>query len=76
MEMKEVNGYFGYHKLTEGQLKRVEAARGDFAYLLHRLDMFTKNHGREFSVVKTKLQEASMWFNKAVSLETPEQANG
>lgn len=74
-----VDPLFQFHRLNEGGIAKAKKIAEDFDELLQRL---AKNcaAGREWSIVRTKLEEASFFAKKAMAndpqnqLDEPKQA--
>lgn len=69
MDPKIIEKNFTYHQPKEGQPEKYQEIRSyafGFALLINDLCP----DGREKSLAMTKLQEAVMWANAAIALET------
>lgn len=64
--------YFSSHKLNEKGRGNAELIRCLFDGLLNELDKLCKE-GREFSLTKTKLEEASFYAKKAMAIDEANQ---
>ena len=63
---------FGSSSLSDDQKQRVSKIRDEFCHLLKEVDKIilpSMAQGREFSICKTKLEEACMWAIRSVSRE-------
>ena len=58
---------FGYTKLTKKGLRQMEIFRKQFADLAVEVETELMVPSREKSLAMTKLEEASMWLNKAIA---------
>ena len=61
-----VNPLFSFHKLNEDGIQRAVAIAKAFDELLKTLNEICPD-GREFSIVKTKLEEASFFAKKSIA---------
>lgn len=68
-----IDKLFDYHKLNQHGLARVNNIAVSFDSLLGALEANGCQPGREFSIVKTKLEEACMFAKKAVALDPANQ---
>jgi hypothetical protein len=69
-ELAEINNIFGYHPGTDVTVPQHEEVRFAFlAFAKHLLPLLPDGRAKE--VVKTKLQEASMFSNFAVAELAP-----
>lgn len=59
---------FEYQKPNDDQVRRIELIRHECANLLYLMETEIKSC-RERSLAITKLEEVSMWANKAVAFE-------
>lgn len=66
---------FAVHRLNEDGLKKAEEIAAAFNDCLHTLRS-TCPDGREFSIVKTKLEEAAFFAKKAMALVPQNQQHG
>ncbi len=62
-----VSPLFQFHRLNDDGIKKAEAIAGAFDDLLNELSQLCPSEGREFSIVKTKLEEASFFAKKAMA---------
>ena len=69
----EISPLFSFHKLTEDGIKKSQYVAESFNNLLQELAAVCPE-GREFSIVKTKLEEASFFAKKAVANSPSNQA--
>jgi hypothetical protein len=53
---------------SQSQIDRMEIFRGDMAALAEKAEQ-TVNPGRYHSLFHTKLEEAAMWLNKAITFD-------
>jgi hypothetical protein len=67
----KMNKEFEVHRLTRAGLIKADAIALAFDDLLEDLKMWCKEDTREFSIVKTKLEEASFFAKKSMA-EQPE----
>ena len=58
---------FGAITLNQVELAQIAELRGMFAALSEKIEQFT-DANREVALARTKLQEASMWANRAISV--------
>lgn len=65
---------FKFHKLNKLGIANVEVISGHFINLLGTLKVFCPE-GREFSIVKTKLEEACFFAKKAIAIQPENQEN-
>lgn len=68
-----INPLFAYHKLNDAGIAKAGTVGG----LFHNLVESLKNvcpEGREWSIVKTKLEEACFFAKKAVAVKEENQA--
>lgn len=63
---------FQVHRLNENGMKRAEVLAESFDRLLTELSGLCPE-GREFSIVKTKLEEAAFFAKKAIASATTNQ---
>lgn len=71
-----VDPLFEFHKLNEqGQTNAIDIANA-FNDLLETLKEFCPNNSREFSIVKTKLEEACFFAKKAMAMQPNNQVSG
>lgn len=68
-----IDPLFQFHRLNEGGIKMAEEIAIDFSLLLNSLRKICPD-GREFSIVKTKLEEAAFFAKKAVAHDPKNQA--
>lgn len=68
--LEEIKNRFGFHKGTDVTMPKHQIVRESFKELSTILDE-TLPDGRAKSVAFTKLEEASMWANKAVAELAP-----
>jgi hypothetical protein len=68
-----VDPLFQVHKLNEGGLQRAQELADRFNGLLVELNRLLPE-GREFSIVKTKLEEAAFFAKKAIAKRPENQA--
>lgn len=64
---------FTVHKLNEEGMKKAEVIAGEFTNLLYTLATVCPENTREFSIVKTKLEEASFFAKKAMASQPANQ---
>lgn len=64
---------FQSHKLNPGGLAKVEFTKNAFDDLLSNIKAHVPLQTREFSIVKTKLEEACMYAVKAIALDPANQ---
>ena len=72
----EINELFAFHKLNiDGQAKAVEIAK-QFSALLGSLEVMLGDaaKGRDFAIVKTKMQEACFFAKRAMAVVPENQA--
>ena len=62
-----VRNRFGYTKLTKKGLRKMELFRKHFADLAEEIENELLVPSREKSLAMTKLEEASLWLNKAIA---------
>ena len=62
-------GLFTVHKLTESGTAKANAIARDFEVLLMQLEELCDTQSREFSLVKTKLEEACFYAKKSMAME-------
>ena len=65
-------GYFSSHKLNDNGRGNAELIRCLFDGLLNEIDKVCKE-GREFSLTKTKLEEAYFYAKKAMAIDEANQ---
>ena len=70
--MSVIDQLFAFHRLNADGIKKAEAIAETFNTLLSDLKRWCPE-GREFSIVKTKLEEASFFAKKAMSCEEANQ---
>lgn len=63
---------FQFHKLNDGGIKNAVIIADAFTQLLETLKRYCPE-GREFSIVKTKLEEASFFSKKAMAVKEENQ---
>jgi hypothetical protein len=68
-----VDPLFQFHKLNEGGIKHAQEIAAVFTELLERLRVLCPE-SREFSIVKTKLEEAAFFANKSIANVAGNQA--
>jgi hypothetical protein len=68
-----VDPLFAVHRLSEDGMKKAEEIAAAFNNLLARLESICPQ-GREFAIVKTKLEEAAFFAKKAMSTSPTNQA--
>lgn len=61
-----VSPLFQFHRLNDDGIKKAEVIAHEFDDLLISLSSYCPE-GREFSIVKTKLEEASFFAKKAMA---------
>lgn len=61
-----IDPLFQFHKLNEGGIKQAQEIASAFTSLLKKLQKICPD-GREFAIVKTKLEEASFFAKKAMA---------
>jgi hypothetical protein len=64
---------FKAYKLNAQGIMAIEELRAKFSILLDYLEYFCSASTREFSIAKTKLEEALFFANKAISLNPENQ---
>jgi len=64
---------FEVYRLNDDGLKKAASIAALFDKVLHELESVCRTDSREFSIVKTKLEEASFFAKKAMSIETGNQ---
>lgn len=64
---------FKFHKLNETGIDRAETIAEEFNILLTSLERHCPP-GREFSIVRTKLEEASFFAKKAMAMSPENQS--
>lgn len=62
-----MDSLFQVHRLNDNGLKRAEVLAGAFDRLLTELRGVCPENTREFSLVKTKLEEASFFAKKSIA---------
>jgi hypothetical protein len=62
------NEQFSVPRLNEIGLQKADLIRGHFDNLLNQLTLDLCPEGREFSIVKTKLEEACFFAKKAMAI--------
>ena len=73
-QTKECNVLFGIHSLDKYGKQALEEVEQRFSELYINLQrLVSGGNTREFSIVKTKLEEAAMFMNKAISLHYIEE---
>lgn len=68
-----INSLFEVHKLNEDGMHRAIVIAERFDTLLHDLSLICPD-SREFSICKTKLEEAAFFAKKAMSSKSENQA--
>jgi hypothetical protein len=68
------SGLFSYHALNQQGKAHCEEITKAFDFLLNTLRVHCPE-GREFSLVKTKLEEGCMFAKKSVAIQPENQAN-
>ena len=68
-----MNPLFQVHRLNEDGMKKAEELAAAFTELLRVLSYMCQE-GREFSIVKTKLEEASFFAKKSMAINPDNQA--
>jgi len=63
----QTNKLFDSPPITEEGIEKIKNCRSEFSSLLNALSALDPNGGREFSIVKTKLEEASFFMNKSIA---------
>lgn len=72
--MPPIDPLFKVHRLNEDGMKRAEEIAATFNDCLNRLRGMCAE-GREFAIVKTKLEEAAFFAKKAMANQPQCQAN-
>lgn len=73
MELKQkCNPEFAVHMLNDEGQKKAHQIQGSFDFLLNSLSILCMP-GREFSIVKTKLEEACFFAKKAMAIHLDNQ---
>lgn len=67
-----MNKEFAVHKLNEAGFEKVNATASAFDVLLETLKSFC-NESREFSITKTKLEEAAFFAKKSIAAQPENQ---
>jgi hypothetical protein len=62
------NAEFEIHLLNDAGLANASDIRDGFDDLLNRLQLIIPIHGREYSIMKTKLEEACFFAKKALAV--------
>ena len=62
-----INELFDSPPITKEGIEDIKQCRHKFSLFLDVLSSLSHNDGREFSIVKTKLEEASFFMNKAIA---------
>lgn len=71
--MIEIRPEFKAYKLNKQGILAIEELRAKFSILLGHLEYFCSTSTREFSIAKTKLEEALFFANKAIALNPENQ---
>lgn len=66
---------FKYHQLNPAGVAKVEAVAAAFDDLLSKIEAQCNVHSREFSITKTKLEEACFFAKKSIAIEWANQLN-
>lgn len=69
-----VSPLFQFHKLNASGIVKANAVGLSFADLLEKLESICPQ-GREFAIVKTKLEEACFFAKKSVATQPDNQEN-
>lgn len=69
----EVDPLFQFHKLNEQGIARAEIIAETFSVCLYQLAKQCPTNTREFSIVKTKLEEACFFAKKSMANESGNQ---
>jgi hypothetical protein len=64
---------FQVHKLNPAGIQKGQEIATAFDDLLHKLGTYCERECREFSIVKTKLEEASFYAKKAMAIKPENQ---
>jgi hypothetical protein len=64
---------FKYHQLNAGGLAKCEFVTNSFDDLLSNLETHCNVNSREFSLVKTKLEEACFFAKKSIAIDPANQ---
>jgi hypothetical protein len=70
-----VSSLFQFHRLNEHGIHEAQTIAEAFDTLLNHLRILCPE-GREFSIVQTKLEEASFFAKKAMANDRANQADG
>ncbi len=68
-----IDPLFQFHKLNDDGIKKAEEIAASFSELLRVLS-YSCPAGREFSIVKTKLEEACFFAKKSMAIQEENQA--
>jgi len=64
---EDINELFDAPIVTEEAVEDIKLCRREFSAFLNTLSSLSHGDSREFSIVKTKLEEASFFMNKAIA---------
>ncbi len=73
MATTEIHPLFSYKKLNQVGIAKARRIAAAFTFLYTELRSVCPEQTREFSIVKTKLEEASFYAKKSVSLDPDNQ---
>jgi hypothetical protein len=65
--MTTINKLFDSPQITDEGIEKIKHCRNEFSLFLNALSVLDPNGGREFSIVKTKLEEACFFMNKSIA---------
>jgi hypothetical protein len=68
-----INPLFQFHKLNNGGIQKANAIADTFDILLTTLSSLCPTQTREFSIVKTKLEEACFFAKKSMAADSSNQ---
>jgi hypothetical protein len=66
---------FKYHQLNPGGVAKAEAVGLAFDALLSKIETHCNPNSREFSITKTKLEEACFFAKKSIAVDPANQLN-
>jgi len=74
--MTTVNQLFQFHKLNPDGIKKAEEIAATFNRLLWDLEHMCPTSTREFSITRTKLEEACFYAKKSMAMDPANQLKG
>jgi len=71
-----INSLFQFNRLNEDGIKKVDEIAYQFDGLMTKLNKLCTTEGREYTIVKQKLEEACFYAKKSVALLAKHQVKG